>query len=73
MKSLRHIFKRLRFMKSNCCKKLHGDWQNSTHAAKEISPYTISNLFQGMVLSGGREIAGTRVCRSLVIDLNSVH
>ena len=28
MKSLRHIFKRLRCMKSNCCEKLHGDWRN---------------------------------------------
>ena len=29
MKSLRHVLKRLRFMKSNRCKKLHGDWRNN--------------------------------------------
>ena len=26
MKSLRHILKRLRCMKSNRCEKIHGDW-----------------------------------------------
>ena len=31
MKSLRHVLKRLRFMKSHRCKKLHGDWRNNNH------------------------------------------
>ena len=29
MKYLRHVLKRLRCMKSNRCKKLHGDWRNT--------------------------------------------
>ena len=35
MKSLRRILKRLRCMKSNRCKKLHGDWRNNDNETNE--------------------------------------
>ena len=43
MKSLRRILKRLRFVKSNCCKKLNGDWRNtSSNALAPLSPKFVS-------------------------------
>ena len=36
MKSLRHILKRLRCMKSNRCEKLHGNWWNNRPIAIRV-------------------------------------
>ena len=50
MKFLRHILKRLRLMKSNRRKKLHGDWRNNYntcfmgHKTKGRAKYEIVNM-----------------------------
>ena len=51
MKSLRRIFKRLRCMKSNRCKKLHGDWRNSIRISYHVICFSVElvyvNCFEG--------------------------